>query len=79
MIIIIIVPMLLIMNIMWKKFKIDLKCPPPPSLYQYCNKNRMITTLLYINIDKGGQGRFISVFLTFCHTIILMILVKTNW
>ena len=55
------------MNILCGKiFKKDLKC---------CNKKKdrkhLRTTLLNINIDKGG----ISGFLTFCHTMMSMILI----
>ena len=60
---------------MWRKSKKSLKMPPP--LYKCCKIKRMTieflrTIQLHINIDKGGRGEF-SVFLTFCHTIMSMI------
>ena len=63
---------------MWQKFKIGLKCHHFP-LYHCCNK-KIITVSTWeqhyfcINIDKGGRGIF-SVFLTFSHTIMSMIVV----
>ena len=51
---------------MWQKFKIDLKCPPPPfisvvKIKQYDCKH-LRTIILHINIDKGGRGAFFCVF-----------------
>ena len=69
-----------IMDIMWQKFNLNRPKMSPFPLYQCCNKKIITVSTLEqhyycINIDKGGKGIF-SMFLTFCHSIMSMIVVS---